>query len=75
MTRSAASQSRRAREISPRIMGYHDSNRDRDDEAERRPHSLQQRFRHIDWATVILVMLLGIVVVVPTVVALWRYLS
>ena len=36
---------------------------------------LSQRFRHIDWAIVILVMLLGIVVVVPTAVAIWRYLS
>jgi uncharacterized membrane protein len=36
---------------------------------------LSRRFRHIDWAMVILVMLLGIVVVVPTIVAVWRYLS
>jgi hypothetical protein len=56
-------------------MGYHGSNRDRDNDAERRPPSLLRRFRHIDWALVILVMLLGIVIIIPTAVAVWRYLS
>jgi hypothetical protein len=55
-------------------MGYHDSNRNRDD-AEQRPNSLLQRFRHIDWDMVISVMLVGIVVIIPTAVAVWRYLS
>ena len=37
--------------------------------------SLLRRFRHIDWDMVILVVLVAIVVVVPTAVAIWRYLS
>jgi hypothetical protein len=37
--------------------------------------SLLRRFRHIDWDMVILAMLVAIVVVVPTAVAIWRYLS
>jgi hypothetical protein len=53
-------------------MGYHDTRNHND--VERRP-SLLQRYRHIDWDMVILIMLLAIVVVVPTTVAVWRYLS
>jgi hypothetical protein len=53
-------------------MDYHD-NRNLNG-AIRRP-SLLRRFRQIDWDMVILVMLVAIVVVVPTAVAIWRYLS
>jgi hypothetical protein len=52
-------------------MGYHD-NRNHNDV---KRSSLRQRFRHVDWAMVILIMLLAIVVVVPMTVAVWRYLS
>ena len=61
-----------ARRILSAIMDYHD-NRNLNG-AIRRP-SLLRRFRQIDWDMVILVMLVAIVVVVPTAVAIWRYLS
>jgi hypothetical protein len=53
-------------------MGYHDIRNHND--AEQRP-SLLHRFRHIDWDMVILIVLLAIIVLVPTTVAVWRYLS
>jgi hypothetical protein len=57
-------------------MGYRGSNnRDRDNAAEQRRLSLWERWRHVDWAMAALVALLAAAVVLPAIVAVWRWLS